>query len=313
VNDGRRLLLVQIDGLSAARLERALATGKMPHLRAWLDAGRGRLRSISAATGSSTPVFTAGLLYGRHADVPGFGWYDRALGRTVRMDLPEDVLAIEHDLRRGGPPLLEGGSSYGTIWPGGTDDAFFNVALFQLLPSRTWQRTLDQTMGWRGGLSLAARILGRMLLELGIGLWDFQRWCRRVGTTRFEWRFLYMRLFVSVVMRDAGTELALADIRRGVPRVYIDYLGYDEYAHRRGPDSELALYNLRGIDRQIGRLQRAIARVPQHKYELWVLSDHGQTATIPFEWVCGRDLSAFVFHLMDHQPRTAAGPAAVRG
>jgi hypothetical protein len=109
-------------------------------------------------------------------------------------------------------------------------------------------------------------------------------------------------------MRDAGTELALADIRRGVPRVYIDYLGYDEYAHRRGPDSELALYNLRGIDRQIGRLQRAIARVPQHRYELWVLSDHGQTATIPFEWVCGRDLSAFVFHLMDRRPGTSAGP-----
>jgi len=39
-------------------------------------------------------VFTAGLLYGARGGVPGFGWYDRKLGRQVRMDLAEDVSAL---------------------------------------------------------------------------------------------------------------------------------------------------------------------------------------------------------------------------
>jgi hypothetical protein len=301
-----KLLLLQIDGLSARRLERALDDGTMPNLKRWLDSGGARLRRISSATEPSTPVFTAGMMYGRHADVPGFAWYDRALGRTVRMDLPEDVQALERDLRAEGPPLLEGGTSYGTIWPGGTDDAFFNVASYQLTPPRSLARALARgARAVAGGAGPAARILSRMALELAVGSWDFLKWCRRVGTTRFEWRFLYMRIFVSVVMRDAATQLALLDLERGVPRIFIDYLGYDEYAHRRGPDSELALYNLRGIDHSIGQLQRAAARAPDLGYELFVLSDHGQSATTPFEWICGRDLAAFV---LEHVASAAVWP-----
>ena len=68
-----------------------------------------------------------------------------------------------------------------------------------------------------GGRGIAGRMASRFLLELGVGLWDFQRWCRRIRSTRFEWRFLYMRLFVSVVMRDISTQAAIVDILRGVP------------------------------------------------------------------------------------------------
>ena len=142
----------------------------------------------------------------------------------------------------------------------------------------------------------------RFLLELGVGLYDFQRWCRRIHSTRFEWRFLYMRLFVAVVAREMSTHGAILDILRGVPVIYLDYLGYDEYAHRRGPDSELALYNLHGIDEAIGKIVRAARAVPEYGYDLYVFSDHGQVATTPFERVTGRDLHAFV---LAHAARTA--------
>src|SRR5262249_28383866 len=80
----------------------------------------------------------------------------------------------------------------------------------------------------------------------------------------------------------------------GVPRIFIDYLGYDEYAHRRGPDAELALYNLQGIDGAIARIMKAVQAVPEYNYDVFVFSDHGQVATIPFERIMGRDLHAFV-------------------
>ena len=70
----------------------------------WLDSGQARLRCLTAASPPSTPVFTAGLLYGARDGVPGFGWYDRALGRQVRMDLAEDVSALEPALAGGPPP-----------------------------------------------------------------------------------------------------------------------------------------------------------------------------------------------------------------
>ncbi|HZS36821.1 MAG TPA: alkaline phosphatase family protein [Polyangia bacterium] len=323
----RRVVLLQIDGLSSARLERALARGEMPHLRRWLSSGAARLRAIEAATAPSTPVFQAGLLYGDHADVPGFGWFDRKLGRTVRMDLAEDVLAIERSILRRGhargrarrPTLLDGGGvSYGTIWPAGAAQAFFNVTspIQATLSSgrldprarRMVENVYDRLLSTWAGLAIAGRLAARFALELGVGVWDFARWCRRIRTTRFEWRFLYMRLVVSVIMRDVATQGAVVDVLRGVPVIYVDYLGYDEYAHRRGPDSEMALYNLRGIDSAIARVVRATRAVPEYGYDVYVLSDHGQTATTPFERVVGSDLHRFV---LEHAFHGAAGDGSV--
>ena len=300
-------MLLQIDGLSSRRLRAALARGDMPHLKRWIDSGGARLRSITAASEPSTPVFTAGLLYGARGGLPGFGWYDRKLGRQVRMDLAEDVSAVERTLVGGRTPLLEGGVSYGTIWPGGADDAFFNVVLFNYGATSTGKivrNAYDKIFSTLAGVGIAGRVAARFLLETGVGLLDFVRWCRRIRSTRFEWRFLYMRLFVSVIMRDVSTQGAIIDILRGVPRIFIDYLGYDEYAHRRGPDSELALYNLQGIDGAIAKVIRAARAVPEYNYDVFIFSDHGQSATTPFERVVGRDLHAFV---LEHVSSAVSG------
>ncbi len=161
----------------------------------------------------------------------------------------------------------------------------------------------DKLVSTAAGAVIAGKVASRFALELGVGLWDFQRWCRRIHSTRFEWRFLYMRLFVSVIMRDVSTQAAIVDILRGVPRIFIDYLGYDEYAHRRGPDAELALFNLQGIDGAIAKIFRAVRAVPEYRYDIYVFSDHGQIATTPFERVVGRELCEFV---LEHA-RTAVG------
>ncbi len=303
----RRLVLLQIDGLSSRRLREAVGRGEMPQLRRALDRGELVLRSMQSAGAPSTPVFQAGLLYGGRGGVPGFAWFDRALGRTVRMDLADDVEAVERSFGPRAPLLADGGVSYGTIWPGGAAHAFFNVVRFiygRGASGRVVQNAWDRLLSTVAGAQIAGRVAARFVLELGVGLWDFVRWCRRIHTTRFEWRFLYMRLFVSVVMRDVSTQGAIVDILRGVPVIYVDYLGYDEYAHRRGPDSEMALYNLRGIDAAIGRIARALRAVPEHGYDLYVFSDHGQSATTPFEHVVGRDLHEFV---LEHVSGDAAG------
>jgi hypothetical protein len=300
----RRLLLLQIDGLSSERLAQALACGRMPRLARRLRAGQFRWRALTALSAPSTPVFQAGLLYGHHGEVPGFGWYDRRLGRDVRMDLGEDVEAVQRELDRRSPGLLDGGVSYGTIFTGRARDTFFNVVRWArpeatpderrpLGPRNAWDVLASAAM--LGAVS--GRLFGPLLAELGAGLRDLWRFFRRQRTTRFEWRFLYMRLFTSVVLREIGTSGLILDVLRGVPVLYADYFGYDECAHRRGPDSGLALCNLGGVDEDLERVLRAVERVPEYGYDVYVFSDHGQSASIPFERVEGEPLAVRVLRL----------------
>jgi endonuclease/exonuclease/phosphatase family metal-dependent hydrolase len=75
-------------------------------------------------------------------------------------------------------------------------------------------------------------------------------------------------------------------------------LGYDEWAHRRGPTSDDALRVLRGIDKVIGRLTRAARRTGQRHYDIWVLSDHGQEPTEPYIETHGRPVAEAVGEIL---------------
>jgi hypothetical protein len=67
----------------------------------------------------------------------------------------------------------------------------------------------------------------------------------------------------------------------------VNFLDYDVTAHAFGPRDRLALRALRRIDRSIGQLARIVRRVPELGYDLYVLSDHGQTRSRPFRDVSG--------------------------
>ena len=109
-----------------------------------------------------------------------------------------------------------------------------------------------------------------------------------------ELRFLQARVGVTVVLREALATLAAIDMARGLPVIHLDLLGYDEWAHRRGPGSDEALRSLRGIDRVIGRLTRAARRSAGRHYDIWVFSDHGQERTEPYVETHGRSIAEAV-------------------
>ena len=72
----RRLLIVQIDGLSHMVLDRALATGRMPFLKRMLRHGY-RLEPMTVGLPTSTPAFQMAAMYGVRPDIPGFHYYSR--------------------------------------------------------------------------------------------------------------------------------------------------------------------------------------------------------------------------------------------
>jgi len=119
LESGRRLVLVQLDGVSRRRLESAVRGGIMPFVARRLDEGRLALSSTYSGAPASTPAFQAGLFYGVAPSLPGFVWYDRRDGREVRMDRASDAAEVEARLSEKSLPLLRGGTSYFSIFSGG--------------------------------------------------------------------------------------------------------------------------------------------------------------------------------------------------
>ncbi|HET8541968.1 MAG TPA: hypothetical protein VFL83_18970 [Anaeromyxobacter sp.] len=296
----RRLVIVQLDGVSRRRLELALAEGYMPCLAARLAAGGHALSSTRSGAPASTPAFQAGLFYGVSPSVPGYVWFDRRTRREVRMDRADDAALVEARLARGAPGLLRGGTSYFSIFSGGA--AFPHFCLSGLAGDYdTGLDWIERHIGpWDALASTlvhsvtAARGAIRIAHEVGAGLVDGVRWSMALGRVKHEARFLAHRVLIGGILRELLVQGILVDVSRGVPVVYTDLIGYDEAAHRRGPGARVALRHLASADAALAMIFAAADAVPELGYDVYVLSDHGHVATRPFEALAGVPLPEFV-------------------
>jgi hypothetical protein len=127
-------------------------------------------------------------------------------------------------------------------------------------------------------LALTAVEIGRALLRLVAD---------PVGEWNRGFKSLAIKIGISVWVRQLFNLAASRDIYRGVPAIYVNYLDYDVFSHAYGPRHRRALRALRRVDRSLQHLWRVCRRVPEHRYDLYVLSDHGQAHCRPFEKVAG--------------------------
>jgi hypothetical protein len=113
------------------------------------------------------------------------------------------------------------------------------------------------------------------------------RIARRPSQRESAWRWFKKKVGVSVWTRQWFTFAVARDVYDGVPAVYVNYLDHDEAAHAFGPRSRHAFSGLRAVDRSLRQIRRALRRVPEHRYDLYVLSDHGQAACTPYSELTG--------------------------
>jgi len=299
---GKRILLLHLDGVGLSQLEQAMERGYAPTLRGLLERGPYRLSPCRAGAPTSTPAFQAGLLYGVTADIPGYTWFDKRRGREVRMDRADDARLLEDELEQAGLPLLRHGSVYCSIFSGGA-----NLRRWAL---SGWDEDLcAEDFGMeeisRAPLApqlhdaLAAALVhsatfGRIATALGLdvasALVETAQWVAHVGSLQHEPQFLLHRVMTECLFAEFAANSCVIDIARGTPIVYACFIGYDEYAHRRGPLSRRALLKLWELDRMLGRVVAAVNALPELGYEIYLFSDHGQAATRPAELVLGESL-----------------------
>jgi len=71
-------------------------------------------------------------------------------------------------------------------------------------------------------------------------------------------------------------------------------VGYDEVAHHAGPDTNDAMRTLLSYDRQVRHVLQTIDQLAPMDYDLFILSDHGQTIGATFRHRYGTTLSELI-------------------
>jgi hypothetical protein len=278
----RRFLVVQIDGLSRTVLEQSLAQGGMPFLARLLKRQGFRLEPMSVGLPTSTPSFQMGAFYGVEPDIPGFHYHDKRRGADIYFPRGGDAAWVEEDQARGRQGILDGGSAYGCVFTGGADNNLFNFANIKRPTGAGLLRAVSAfvVLAW-----VLVKCSFLTVIELTRAVLRFL--ADPVKETARGWKWLAIKVGVSVWVRHFFTLVVSRDLYAGVPAVYVNYLDYDVLAHAYGPRHRRAHGGLRRIDRSIHALWRVLRRVPEHRYDLYVLADHGQAATRSYSQISG--------------------------
>ncbi|MBI4410302.1 MAG: alkaline phosphatase family protein [Gemmatimonadetes bacterium] len=304
----RGFIVIQIDALAHEDLERALRRGYVPHLKNLLEQRGWELRRFPAGLPSATPAAQAAIFYGTKERIPGFRFYEKAERRVLIGSQPAAMQFIRDRLPRDG--ILRGGSGYANLFDGGADRAIFTLSL------RRPQPLFAKMGGGRLALLLllhpvrVVRMVLSSIWEYVLEEWD-RLWSQIRGQYTYYWWYLpFMHIGANVILRELQTLAVLLDIYTGVPAIYTTYNLYDEFAHHFGPSSRPALKNLRALDRRIGEILRMLRRLPGRPYDVYILSDHGQTPAVPYRIAYGETLGDTVLDAVRHGVRVLAGIGA---
>jgi len=280
------LLLIQIDGLSRQELERAVASGRMPFLKELHEKSGYPLRTFYSGVPSTTPAVQGELYYGVKCAVPAFSFREKATGEVGSMFNPQRAMRYEEKLSAQGEGLLKGGASWSNIYSGGaeSEECHFCMSHFGLGNIVRRGHWIARFFFLLMQLPAVIRVLGLVILELGIGIYDAILGFFRGREIKLELGMILSRMCVGIGIREWLRVGGKIDVARGLPVVHVNFLGYDEMSHCRGPDSRFARWSLAGIDWSIRDLYRSALRSRRRDYQVWIFSDHGQERTRSFAY-----------------------------
>ncbi|MFN7132922.1 MAG: hypothetical protein ACK4N5_12645, partial [Myxococcales bacterium] len=199
--NGRRFLILHLDGVSRDTLAYAVERGYAPFLGRLLNSRNYAMSPCYSGAPSSTPAFQAGVLYGaRSSEIPGFWWYDKERRKQMKMDCAADAAHVENALCRSHHGLLENGTANFVLFSGGAKANGWCMS--------GWggedMRLMHSTDAWDVAAATvayslsAARIAGRVVTETGDAVVDLFRHSNEVGRYQHEPTFLWHRLGLAV-------------------------------------------------------------------------------------------------------------------
>jgi hypothetical protein len=291
----RGFIIIQIDGLAYDHLIQAIAAGYMPHLGRLLAERRLALAPWRCGVPSTTPAAQAGIMFGNRFDIPGFRWYEKERRLAILVKRPDQMQAVRARISQGRPGILRGGSCYVSMFDGDADLALFTLSTLHR------QRFFESVRGM-GLLLLFLLSPLRVLRVVGLTIASYlAKLGRRVVAlvrpsvlNPFDIFFPFLQALTDTLFTEVQTFGVMLDIYRCVPAIYANYTTYDEVAHVVGANHPTAFRALHDIDRQIHQIDRMCARYRRREYDLYVMSDHGNSPAVPFRWRNGIGLGQYI-------------------
>jgi uncharacterized membrane protein YvlD (DUF360 family) len=299
------VIFLEIDGLGRDVLRRAMRDGNAPTLARWLRDGSHRFVGWETDWSSQTGACQAGLLHGDNDDMPAFRWWEKDRATSIVTNHPRDAEELERRHSDGRGLLHADGASRANILSG---DATHSMLTMSTVLRRRRPIGRDYSAYFANPYAVARTLvlaLGEIVSERRAQA--LQR--RRDVHPRIRRHRTYavVRAWATVVQRDLQVAAVVGDMMAGRPVVYTTFLAYDEVAHHSGVERADTLAVLRHVDRQLARVQAAVADAPR-PYRLVVLADHGQSQGATFLQRYGLTLEELVRSACDaDEVRAATG------
>lgn len=289
----RGLLVVQLDGLALPVLRRAIAGGQAPNIARWIRSSH-TLTGWWATIPCTTPASMAGFLHGS-ADVPAFRWWDRRSGRLLAAGNPADSRLVESrfDADSG---LLREGSAVSTTYTGGSRRAYLTIS------KATRMRDLGSGSTYLAFFIRPFLLPGALVMTVGEVVKELHQGHRQrvrgvEPRIRRKGAYVVLRGLTNVLLRKLNLSLVAEEMASGSPIIFVDFVDYDEIAHHAGPERPESMRSIEGLDGVLGALEE-VARSVECRYDLVLVSDHGQSLGSTFEQLTGTSFPDRVAELM---------------
>ncbi|MHB8959711.1 MAG: alkaline phosphatase family protein [Candidatus Limnocylindrales bacterium] len=290
------LLVVQVDGLSLPVLRGAIRAGRVPTLGRLVRSREAALHPWTAMLPPTTPASQAGILHGNNDGIAGFRWFEKATGRLLVANHPEDATEMVRRVSDGRGLLADDGAGIGNLVTGDAPRTYLTMAtIYEPAAPDEHRRLRGFYVGTVNYIRLAVLMVGEVGKELYQA--EHQRGWSVEPRMHRDLNFAIERAATNIALRTTSTALVIEEMYGGAPIIYVDYTGYDAVSHHCGPERMESIDALEGIDRAIGSLLKA-ARHTARPYRLVVLSDHGQSLGATFRQRFGASLEAVIAGLL---------------
>lgn len=260
-------IVILIDGLSYDTLLLAITKKQCPTLKKLVTKKGHFIQPYYCGLPAATTSTEALLFYGNNTNIPGFTWYDRALGAFVRGNRSYELAQFE-DAYQKKWSLLTDGSAIMSVYAGGATELSVsgrNLTLSKSMPMIKAIHYLLMSILYPIQLIRALFVTCKMVILY-----------YRSNVDRAK------EMMSGLFLGQFSCFLTEIEIMRNTKKIFVDFLLYDEMAHEHGPTHQTALSALKLIDRYIKR----IINTSHHSgmtYDVIILSDHGQTGSIPYD------------------------------
>ena len=296
--DKKGIIVIEIDGLAYPRLIKAIEKRKMPYLKELIDSGKFTISEFDCGIPSQTSSCQAGIMYGDNQNICAYRWYDKEQKRIISSSSFQDTNQMEQEiLRRKKNGLLDGGMSINNLMSGNADVSLFTVSAIQPKNSEELNNRNINLYFFSLRPYLLTKSILFALADAAVEVIQYVWACLKRKEPRLN-RLVHfyplIRGSTNVLLRDASTALTINEAMRGGPASYTTFYGYDEIAHHSGPDSFEAYHALSGIDHSIKKIHHTAEENSDRDYELFVISDHGQSFGKTFRQRYGYSISDYI-------------------